>query len=138
MSGWTMIGYHCLMDTLWIWAISILINLIALFWGSGLAFMIGIGMQMVFTAALFVGNYAEKGKWIQWLLKINPAAHLVMGWHKNFVPDNGDDIGIYFPALDLNYSLLIFLLFLLIIIGIGAFVIKRFDIMASEMETGVY
>lgn len=121
-TGLLLLVYHFWIHSLWVYVMTLMVNLLATFWGSSTAYALVISFQLVCVVLL------KLSVWFAGAVVANPIAHLVLGWHRN--------IGTYMD-MDLSGSLVIFLLVGAICTSIGALVIKRHDLLVSDFEAEV-
>jgi hypothetical protein len=131
-TGVVLLVYHFLIHSLWVYTMTILVNLLAIHFGSSTAYALVISAQLVCIVLLNVmdvlverydGRLSYEG-----IILWNPLAHLVLGWHN---PTSS------YMQVDLKFSLIVFFLLGIIITSIGAFVIKEYDLLVSDLETEV-
>lgn len=138
-AGLILLAYHFGIHVLWIYAITVLINLLAIYWGSSLSFIISIGIQSVFITLLryeeTIEGYLKTGFYSSgFLLKMNPIAHLIIGWHNSKSESVNKALHASCQMMNLNDSLLFYLVVLIIILLIGACVVKKRDLLVSDLE----
>lgn len=127
-AGMLLTTYHFLLYTLWVYIMTLSVNLIAIFFGSSAAYALVVGVQMVCIALLnfmdlLVRNSADRLSYEK-ILIWNPIAHLVLGWRSSYM------------RTDLNASLLLFFLLWAAVTFAGAMIVKKHDILVSDSETG--
>lgn len=119
---------HFVIYALWSYSMVILINLIALRFGSSLSFTAVMTMQSILIALLGAGRV---------LMRVNPAARLVLGWQKSLVPMVDSIQTSACGNLYLEESLLVLAVINIVILITGAVVVKKHDLLISDSETGV-
>lgn len=134
------IGYYLLIYSMFLFAFTLMINIIAIIAGSRIGFIItasveilGIGLflmlgKIITTEADIAGKYI-------WTLKANPFAHLVFGLHSSKIDRLNKLINIKNINFDLNESVIYFFTLSLIMIIIGFFVVKKREFIISNRET---
>lgn len=136
-AGVILAAYHIILYTLWLFSMTLLINLLAIYFGSSTAFFAVCGMQLVFTTLLiFTSIFEENRMFVTRLINLNPAAHLITGWHSSIFPLIDKTIrppyeGLYFVASFLGIA------GLAAAVGVaGVFIIKRHDFITVDSEGG--
>ena len=125
-SGIILLVYYLAIQSLWTCSLSLMINILSIWFGSDLGYAFGIGLKMVLITLLAVQD----------LLAINPVSRLVFGWHKS----ENEILGVVLDnteyALDIHFSLgymIVICVFLLVGCGL---VVVRHDLLVSNKETG--
>jgi hypothetical protein len=125
MIGMSLMLYHVAIHSLWLFSMTLLVNLLSILWGSEFAFGSVIGLQGILLVCLHFAYNALKnasGSWIhQFMLTVNPMTHLIMGWHTIF---------------DLIYSLIYMIAIALFITLAGAYLIHKKDLLLNDIEEG--
>lgn len=138
--GIVLLAYYFLIYSLWGYIMTILINLLAIYLGSGMAYGIIITFQslgiVLFIILDFIVRYSRNGISYQQVLTWNPIAHLVFAWHKSNLEVSSQMFKSYINS-NLNQSLGIFFFLAVGVTLIGAFVIKNHDLLIADMEMGV-
>lgn len=140
-AGIELMAYHFLIHSLWIYAMTLAVNLLAIYFGSSTAYALVISVQLVCIVLLnlmdcLVKYYDGKLTYDN-VIKWNPIAHLVLGWHSSHIENVNQVLTSSYMQVDLKCSLIMFLLFGIIITYIGAFIIKEYDLLVSDLETEV-
>ncbi len=128
MSGIYLLVCHLALYSLWSYSIVVLINLIALKFGSSLSFTVVMAIQSIGIVLLGAGKMA---------MRINPIARLVLGWQKSFVPKVDSIQESAFENFYLEESLLFLAVINIVILITGAIIVKRHDLLISDSEIGV-
>lgn len=140
-AGIVLMAYHFLIHSLWIYAMTLAVNLLAIYVGSSTAYALVISAQLVCIVLLnlmdcLVKYYDGKLTYDN-VIKWNPIAHLVLGWHSSHMENVNQVLTSSYMQVDLKCSLIMFLLFGIIITSTGAFIIKEYDLLVSDLETEV-
>lgn len=139
-AGIVLTAYHFLIHSLWVYIMALLINLLAIFWGSGTAFAAVISAQLGCIALLslmdLLVRYSGSRLSYENILIWNPAAHLVLGWHGSKAETVSQVLTSPHMQTDLEDSLFILLLLGTVTTFIGALIVKRHDLLVSDSETG--
>lgn len=137
--------YHFCIYSLWTYSITLAINLISLYIGSSNAYMWVTSIQLIGIALLNLiewfsqrsGGIASYKSFLVW----NPFAHLVLGWHSSNTATLRKVLtseSMTLPInMNLNASLILFLLLGIVVTTVGAFIIKNHDLLVSNSETEV-
>ena len=136
--GWTLLGIHVLLFTLWTFAMALGVNLLALLWGSSTGFLVVFAIQAGMLAALSMGQGIEPpSAFLDRLLLFDPISRLVLGWQ------SGGAFGLesalpaeYGHVLTLSGSLLLVAMLTAAVVVLGLVVIQKKDILVSNLETG--
>lgn len=140
-AGMVLMAYHFLIHSLWIYAMTLLVNLFAIYFGSSTAYALVISAQLLCIVLLnlmdLLVRYYDGKLFYENIIIWNPIAHLVLGWHGSNMERVNQVLTSSYVQLDLNYSLIMFLLLGMIITFAGAFIIKEHDLLVSDLETEV-
>ena len=136
--GWTLLGIHVLLFTLWTFAMALGVNLLALLWGSSTGFLVVFAIQAGMLAALSMGQGIEPpSAFLDRLLLFDPISRLVLGWQ------SGGAFGLesalpaeYGHVLTLSGSVLLVAMLTAAVVVLGLVVIQKKDILVSNLETG--
>lgn len=138
-AGIELMGYHFLIYSLWAYIMALLVNLIAIYLGSSTAYASVVSGQLICIVLLNLAHFLVRsydGRFSHAnLLVWNPVAHLVLGWHDSSIVIADPILPTSYMPLGLNDSLLLFLLIAIVTTFVGAFIIKRHDLLVSDMET---
>lgn len=137
-AGIRLLIYHFLIHSLWTYTAALLVNLAAIHFGSGTGYAAVTFMQLIFIMLLnfadFFVRHSGSGLSHEKLLVWNPIAHLVLGWHKGSTAVG--DHPPYIQNISLNHSVAIFLAIGAAVTFAGAVIIKKHDLLVSDIETG--
>lgn len=135
--GFYLLGIHVLVYLLWIYLWSLLMNLLAIKFGSSRAFTSVILVQALCVASLAVAGSLEKRQTpmdvIAKILWWNPAAHTVLSWHQSgFLTKElaGSRYG-----FSLSVSVLLLSVLNVAAILAGGILIQRHDLLTENRET---
>lgn len=136
--GGLLLGIHVLLFTLWTFTMALGVNLLALIWGSSTGFLAVFALQAGMLAALCTGAKLESADpALARLLVLDPISRLVLGWQ------SGGTFGLkgalpaeYGHVLALSGSLLLLVLIVVTVVVLGLIVIRKKDILVSNLETG--
>lgn len=140
-AGIVLMAYHLLIHSLWMYGMTLSVNLLAIYLGSSTAYALVISVQLVCIVLLnlmdlIVKYYNGKLSYGN-VLKWNPIAHLVLGWHGSNMASVNQVLTSSDMQVDLKCSLIMFLLFGIIITSTGVLIIKEYDLLVSDLETEV-
>lgn len=127
-AGIILLIYHIFLRTLWTFSMTLLINIISIYFDSNPAFFFAVGGQLISISLLTLIKKHEMA------LYGNPVAHLVLGWHSSSLAVINQVLsppyqGLYFKSsLCLNIGLSILFSIL------GAVLVKKHDIIVSNLE----
>ena len=140
-AGIALLVYHFLIQSLWVYIMALLVNLFAVFWGSSTSYAIVVGAQLICIVLLNLMDRlvrASDGRLsYENILIWNPVSHLVVGWHSSNAESVRQVLTSSYMQADLYHSLIMLLAAGIIITFAGAFVIKKHDLLISDLETGV-
>lgn len=128
MPGVYLLACHLTLYSLWSYSMVVLINLLALKFGSSLSFTVVMAMQSIGIVLLGAGKMA---------MRFNPIARLVLGWQRSFVPKVDSIQASAFENFYLEESLLVLAVINIVILIIGAAIVKNHDLLISDSEIGV-
>ena len=122
---------HLLIWSLWTFAFTLGVNLLAIFVGSSTAFAALAAVQMVCISALIVLNRLEDNPALAQLVKrVNPITCLILSWQTSrFAPLGGG--GIY-----LEDSLALVLILAAGVAVLGGYLVERHDLLVSHSDGG--
>ena len=122
---------HLLIWSLWTFAFTLGVNLLAIFVGSSTAFAALAAVQMVCISALIVLNRLEDNPALAQLVKrVNPITCLILSWQTSrFTPLGGG--GIY-----LEDSLALVLILAAGVAVLGGYLVERHDLLVSHSDGG--
>lgn len=142
MAGIILLLYHFFIYSIWLYTITLTVNLVAVLIGSSASYSVVVGIQMVLTALLGLGdtlvkilNVPEHYKEI--FLKLNPVSHLVVGWHKSGIGFVDKTLGYAYDYLKFRDSLIVYIICCVIVLTAGAFVVNHHELLISDSEMGV-
>ncbi len=134
--GMVLCFYHLLLFSLWSMAMAVLVNVLALKFGSSISFLVVMMLQAAGTALLWLGSMFEDGTLEQAAVLIwNPMARLVLGWQRSIFPQVVEQP--VYENFYLEASLLIMLFVNGIVLVFGAVMIKRQELLITDYEIGV-
>lgn len=137
-AGLVLCACHFVLYALWTYALTVLVNLFAILFGSGVSFMLLTGIQLVMISLLILVNmFSEDTAIVTLLMRVNPISHLVLGWHNSTVEALNLALHSPYSGLFLHSSLLLMAVFCVVAVLLGAFITQRYDLLISNLETGV-
>lgn len=137
-AGILLLTYHFFIHSLWIYVMTLSVNLLAVYFGSSTAYAWVISVQLVCIVLLnlmdllvrYCDNGLTYGNTVIW----NPIAHLVLGWHGSNMESMNQAFTSSDIRMDLNGSLILFFLLGIILTSAGALVTKKHDLLVSDLE----
>lgn len=139
-AGIVLMVYHLLIQSLWIYIMALLVNLFAVFWGSSAAYAIVVSAQLICIVLLTfmdqLVRHSDGRLSYENVLIWNPASHLVLGWHSSNVESVSQVLTSSYMRADLYHSLIMLLLAAIMITCAGALIVKKHDLLISDLETG--
>ena len=140
-AGIVLMTYHFLIHSLWVYLMTLLVNLLAIYFGSSTAYAFVISAQIVCIVLLnlmdlLVKHYGGKLSYENVIIW-DPIAHLVLGWHSSNMEIVNQVLTSSYMQVDLKCSLIIFLLFGMITTFVGGVIIKEYDLLVTDLETEV-
>ncbi len=140
-AGFMLLAYHFLIHSLWIYGMALSVNLLAVYLGSSTAYALVISAQLACIVLMnlmdMLVKYCDGRLTYENALIWNPIAHLVLGWHSSNMENINQAHAPFYMQMDLNGSLGIFFLFGAAVTFAGAFIIKKHDLLVSDLETEV-
>ncbi|MCM1091390.1 MAG: hypothetical protein NC413_11155 [Muribaculum sp.] len=140
-AGVMLLLYHFAIHSLWMYAMTLLVNLLALYLGSSTAYAVVVSAQMICIVLLnlmdLLVRHLDGRLTYENAVIWNPIAHLVLGWHDRHVENIDPAYAPYDILMDLNDSLIIFFLVGVVLTSAGVFIIKKHDLLVSDLETEV-
>lgn len=131
-AGCGLLLYHLAIYTLWLFTMSMLINLLSVFFGSDSAFLsVIIGQSALITLLTFASDEVSP-----LIRTINPIAHLVLQWHGCTNKLYDGILATAYPYLNLDSTLLLMLLLGIGIVTACGLILNKHDLLISNMETG--
>ena len=118
---------------LWMYKITVIINLAALWLGSSTSYAVVLGVQMAEITLLGVTDFWN----CYGMLKYNPIAHLVLGWHGSRIESLASVLLEPYQGLDLSVSLRFEVITCGIILAVGSVSVRKHNLLISDSETGV-
>lgn len=143
---------YLLLYTLWLFSMALVINCIAIKLGSNWGFLITGGGQILALSILLI--FADKELYAsgqrmeqaQFLINLNPVAHLVLGWHRgiNFMMEKSiiryQENTVFqvldFPGISFYHSIVFLFCVAVILALIGNFMIQKQEMLINDLELG--
>lgn len=116
---------------------SILLNIIAIYTDSGIAFMAVEGINAVFmglylmTGEIFTPEYLANHSYI---FKLNPICHLIIHIHKSNITIMNEHLTNPLIQTSLSASFVFLLLCTIFVVVAGCFMINKMDLIGEKME----
>lgn len=132
--------YLILIQSLWLFFTSIAMNLLAIKFGSQNGFMIVMIIQVALITLLLLWQnilpVEDSAQVVRngFLLKWNLISHLFLNWHSSQYPEVNRLIHNFDFSFDLNLSVLVLFCACAVMVCIGCFVIRRYDLIVLDAE----
>ncbi len=124
---------QCMMFTLFTFAFSLIINCLSVVYGTDIAYVFGICIQLVFVLLLMIFDKREVTVDNQWILRWNPIACISIIWH--YIPKvNNGDINMIKVEFDALVSCVYLAIIDLLVYVLGRRVLSNKDIALENKE----
>lgn len=134
-SGIVLMLFHIVVYAMWFFAMTLLLNLLAIQFGSNHAFLIVGGIQFAFTALLELVNlYEIMPQFGRYFLNYNPIAHLVVGWHTGRGENLREALNTPYRGLYMESSLFWMLGISVVVIVCGIYLVWKHDFLNTYTE----
>lgn len=136
-SGFVWMLIHITLYGLWLFSMTLLVNIVSLFLGNEISFTVILGGQAAMISLLaFLKIFEYNYELFSIAVNMNPISHLVVGWqscnierlNNAFLPNE--------IAIPLWFSFLYIFLISLIILIIGGIIIQKRDVITTDSEFG--
>lgn len=133
--------YHLCIQSLWLFATTLLVNVLSILFGSSISFSIIYSVQMTFLLFFSIfksyfqfdrGNVGRKTN----ILKLNPISHLVLKWHNSRLRKINSKINVLNIDFKLSESVIFFVIISVIVFILGCIIVKRQELIYINRETG--
>lgn len=124
--------YHILIYSMWLFITALLLAVVAIYIGSDMSYIIIVGSQVFMIGLLGIANISNNSQYIS----LNPAAHLVLGWHSSYIESISEVIGNVCTNLSFGLSFSALLVSSLVITVITGYLILHYDILTINAEIG--
>lgn len=135
--------YYLVYQSLWLFTMTLLINLISIKTGSSNGFLAVAGTQFAFVAYFValenVLNFREPIVPLEMrvlLIKLNPLSHLILKWHSSDIEELEQYINSFQIEFPMWQSLVGMQVFSLVVLTAGIRVIKKQEFIIINRETG--
>lgn len=134
-SGIVLMLFHIVVYAMWFFAMTLLLNLLAIQFGSNHAFLIVGGIQFAFTALLELVNlYEIMPQFSRYFLNCNPIAHLVIGWHTGRVEILREALDSSYHGVYMESSLFWMVGISVVVIVCGMYLVWKHDFLNTYTE----
>lgn len=128
--GWLMAAFHWLIWSLWSYAFTLGVNLLAIRWGSSGGFAALAGLQLVCVSLIIaLKPFEENLTLLSTLKRLNPVTCLILCWQDSRLL--GGEQGIW-----LEDSLMLILALAVGAMALGGIFVKQHDLLVSDTEGG--
>lgn len=143
VQGLKLVAFHLCVHTLWLYALILLINILAICFGSDYGFLVAMGLAAVQVSllALLKGDetldiYPVPVTDTQILIaKCNPMANLITCWHSSADSTLYSQMFYKYTFFSLTHSAVLMFILALAVSIVGGTVVQRTDIISNK-ETG--
>lgn len=138
-AGIMLLAYHFLIHSLWVYVMALSVNLLAVRFGSSAAYALVVSGQLACVVLMNIMDllvrHSDGRLTYESVLRWNPIARLVLGWHSSGM--EGVNQAPSLLGMDLNGSLTLFLLLGAMVTFLGVLIMRRHDLLVSDLETEV-
>lgn len=126
--GFFLLVFHIIVYSLWVFTVSLLINLISIQYGSNNAFIWIVGIQIFMTALLELVQIFESNLTLTKIfLNVNPIAHLVVGWHTGTIKELKNSLEVTYIRLDFKVTLVTMLAISIFSVIVGMYLVSQHE-----------
>ena len=126
--GFFLLVFHIIVHSLWVFTVSLLINLISIKYGSNNAFIWIVGIQIFMTALLELVQIFESNLTLTKIfLNVNPIAHLVVGWHTGTIKELKNSLEVAYITLDFKVTLVTMLAISIFSVIVGMYLVSQHE-----------
>lgn len=126
--GFFLLVFHIIVYSLWVFNVSLLINLISIKYGSNNAFIWIVGIQILMTALLELVQIFESNLTLTKIfLNVNPIAHLVVGWHTGTIKELKNSLEVTYIRLDFKVTLVTMLAISIFSVIVGMYLVSQHE-----------
>ena len=126
--GFFLLIFHIIVYSLWVFTVSLLINLISIKYGSNNAFIWIVGIQIFMTALLELVQIFESNLTLTKIfLNVNPIAHLVVGWHTGTIKELENSLEAAYIRLDFKVTLVTMLAISIFSVIVGMYLVSQHE-----------
>ena len=126
--GFFLLIFHIIVYSLWVFTVSLLINLISIKYGSNNAFIWIVGIQIFMTALLELVQIFESNLTLTKIyLNVNPIAHLVVGWHTGTIKELKNPLEVAYIRLDFKVTLVTMLAISIFSVIVGMYLVSQHE-----------
>ncbi len=133
--GIFLLVFHVLVYTMWVFSITLLINIFCIKYGSNNAFIWIGGTQLILTALLELIQIFETNlNFIKIFLNINPMAHLVVGWHTGEADKYKHLLASPYEGLYFKNTIIMLFGFSVLVVITGMHIVCRHDFLQLDVD----
>lgn len=137
VAGWMLCFVHLILYSLWTYFFVMLIVLLAIPFGSTMAYSFTICVQGGMIALLLLlSAFDQDSVWIERLLPWNPVAHIILGWHSAWIPSLAQALDDPLGKQSLVGSILFLTLACFFVFYLLERLIQRYDMISESVEMG--
>lgn len=136
-SGWGILTIHIVIYSLWIFSMTLLVNILAIVFDSGNAFAGVTVTQLVFVTCIRLLNLLKNDRMIfSIVLNLNPIAHLIVGWQYSSVSWLNEAIHAPWNSMPLLGTVFYMIAIAVFLFIIGGKYVDKCDLIISDLEYG--
>lgn len=135
-------GYYIIIHSFWLYALTIMVNILSVKFGSSTAYAYMLGFQalcMLYYAVLEnyfeFGDVDDVGRRVA-ALKLNPISHIVLHWHSSRISSVNDKLNTFAINFDLNESVIVCLCIAAAVSFAGGIIIRNQELIVLNRESG--
>ena len=135
--------YYLVVHSSWLFAMTLLINLISIKVGSSGGFLAVAGVQFAFIAYFValenVLNFSDPIVSLELrvlLIKLNPLSHLILKWHSSNIENLDRYINYFQIEFPMWQSLVGMLVLVIVVLSVGIWVVQKQEFITINRETG--
>ena len=133
--------YHIVIHSIWTATMCLLMNCIAICLGSNIAYSVTMSFQIICIAFLHIADFLIQKKMVgssySVLLKFDPLAHIVLGWHTDVILFGIDGVNRQYLDIDLRESVFLLAILMSVLIFVGAALTKNHEFYSNDLEKEV-
>ncbi len=135
--GFYLLFCHFVLNTFWLYAMTLSINLLAIWLGSSRAFMIVLGFQVICITLLGCVSAIEKlfDEVAENVMIFNPISRLILGWQNSRNQAVNQVLHSPYPDIELRHSFLLIFAVGSAILLFGGILVRNHDLITSNSET---
>lgn len=133
ITGKSVLAMVCILvlETLFLYVMTLCINLFSILWNSMCGFLMGIAVQVFAVGILIIYDVLPVSWGKGMLFRLNPVPNFILRWHSTSLwKEDTNRLGIFFPVW---FSILYYVVFIIILVAAGRKIIWK-DILSEQSE----